>query len=133
MTNKKNYKFGTYNCYSYLKPVGKGFEVGFHFGGEAIFVGNFIHKLEATQYFAQLNNEFKSFAKKYWMAAETSGAWYKKLFTSYMYKHYYAWLDKKFNAYQRTYTSNFRRLEIDYKRKSRAWDREERYTVRKAA
>lgn len=133
MTNKKNYKFGTYNCYSYMKPVGRGFEVGFHFGSQAIFVGNFIHKTEATQYYAALNNEFKTFAKKYWMASETSFAWYTKLFTNYMYKHYYAWLDKKFNMYKKTYSTNFRRLEMDYKKKSRTWDKDERYMVRNKA
>jgi hypothetical protein len=134
MTQKKNYKFGHYRCYSYYKEVGHGYEVGFYFGTHKAFVGNFIHKTEAGEYWQHLNTEFKAFAKKYWAGPETSFAWYSKFFTNYIYKHYYNYLDTRFATYKRTYTSQVKKYEMDYKRKSKTWDKEDRYfVVNKAA
>ncbi len=133
MTQKKYYKFGTYKCYSYTKPVGEGWEVGFYFGGHCAFVGNFIHHSEAREYWTMLNTEFKTFAKKYWAGPETSFAWYSKFFQSYIYKHYYGYLDRRFSTYKRNYNSAVKKYELDYKRKAKTWDKEERYYVQNKA
>lgn len=133
MTQKKHYKFGHYNCYSYFKSVGHGYEVGFYFGNETAFVGNFIHMSEAKDYWTRLNTEFKSFAKKYWAGPETSFAWYSKFFTNHIYKHYYSYLDTKFSVYKKSYTTKFKKYETDYKRKAKTWDKHDRYQVRSRA
>lgn len=133
MTHKKTYKFGKYNCYAYLKTVGRGYEVGFYFGTTPVFVGNFIHKTEATQYWTALNKEFKHFAKKYWMGPETSFSWYAKFFTNHLYTHYYNYLDRKFASYKRTYTHEFKKYETKYKKVSKKWEYQDRYYVQNKA
>ena len=130
MTNKKKYKFGRHTCSTYMKPAGRGYEVGFYFGGKKpVFVGNFIHKSEARDYYTHLNKEWKSFANKYWAGPKTSVTWYTKFFTNHIYNHYYKHLDRKFTSYERQYASKTRKFETEYKRKAKAWDKSERYTV----
>lgn len=129
MTQKKKYKFGRYTCYSYMKPAGRGWEVGFYFGNKPAFVGNFIHKTEAKEYWTNLNAEWNHFAKRFWVGPQTSFAWYTKFFTNHIYKHYYQYLDKKFAGYKKTYTYQFKKYETDYKKKSKAWDKGDRYMV----
>ena len=53
----KNWKNGTLRCRSYSKNVGAGWEVGVICGGKLIFVGNFIHRAEASRWFGILNRE----------------------------------------------------------------------------
>lgn len=129
MTQKKKYKFGRHTCHSYVKPAGQGWEVGFYFGTQPAFVGNFIHKSEAKEYYSTLNTEWKSFAKKYWAGPETSFAWYSKFFTNHIYKNYYSHLDKKFTTYKRNFTHQFKKFETDYRKKSKSWDKDNRYMV----
>ncbi len=59
------YKYGKHTCKAYKKPVGKGWEVGFTFGGTQIFVGNFIHAKEANAWWSKMNAEVRKFSKRY--------------------------------------------------------------------
>ncbi len=129
MTHKKKYKFGRYSCYSYMKPAGNGYEVGFYFGKKPVFVGNFIHKAEAKDYYTHLNKEWKNFATRYWAGPDTSLTWYTKFFTNHIYNHYYKHLDKKFTSYERSYATKKRKYETEYKRKAKSWDKADRYKV----
>ncbi len=108
MTTTKTFKYGKYTCKAYKKPVGKGFEVGFIFGGTPVFVGNFIHPTEANGWWTTMNKEIRRFSKKYWGTPKTPMAWYGKFLSHYLYKCYYNYLDKKFTKYQRTFTQAVR-------------------------
>jgi hypothetical protein len=132
MTKTRKYKVGKHTCHTYFKPVGNGFEVGCKFGPTQVFVGNFIHSTEATQYWTMLNKEIRSFCTKYWITPEASPVFYRKMLTNYLYTNYYKFLDTKFKPYQRTYTSNFRKEETKYRRMARTWDKDMRWTLKVA-
>ena len=100
---KHYYWFGNTKCHTYMKQVGQGYEVGFHFGKTSIFVGNFIHTREATKWWAVMNKEMKSFTKRYRVGQEASVVWYTKFFSHYLYNSYYGFLDQQFNKYQKTF------------------------------
>lgn len=105
MTKGKTYKYGPYTFKSYCKPVGHGWEVGFTFQNRNYFVGNFIHKAEATQWWALFNKEIVSFSKKYNFAKEMPFNWYCNFLSNHLYTCYYNWLDKVFNKHE----SNFKK------------------------
>jgi hypothetical protein len=132
MMKQKKYKVGKHTCNTYFKTVGNGYEVGCNFGPTQVFVGNFIHTAEATQYWTMLNKEIKTFCTKYWIGPKASPSWYRKFLTNYLYTNYYKFLDTKFNTYQRTYTSAFRKDETKYRRLARNWDKTDRFWVKAA-
>lgn len=109
---KRYYKYGPHSCYSYMKPVGHGFEVGFVFDKHPTFVGNFIHSEEAVMWYKYMNKEVWNFAKKFPYAKEMPFSWYKKFFSHDLYSHYYSFLDKHFAKYHREYE---KALFYDYK------------------
>ena len=110
----------------------EGFEVGFYFGKQRVFVGNFIHKTEATKWWSMMTKEIKTFTKRYAVGQDYSFGWYTKFFSAHLYKHYYGFLDQQFAKYQKTFAKSFAADERRYRTFSKKWDRTER-TVRMVA
>ena len=105
-------KTKTYECYdwtfkTYFKTAGQGYEVGVYFAGKSVFVGNFIHKTEATRWYTMMNKYMTTFFKKYSYEAMPPKAWYGKFFANYMYANYYKFLDQAFAKYNKTYAKDF--------------------------
>lgn len=100
---KKVYKYGPHTFKAYLKPAGKGWEVGFTFGKTPIFVGNFIHKAEANKWWTLMNKEVRTFTGRYGLTPKAPISFYKKFLSNHLYKAYYAWLDKQFNKYEKNF------------------------------
>lgn len=92
-----------------MKPVGKGYEVGFMFGKKSLFVGNFVHKAEAIEWYAKMNAEYSHFSKKFWHDSKTvtAASFYHKFISNNLYKHYYDYLDKCFGKHTRSYHREF--------------------------
>jgi hypothetical protein len=128
------YKYGKHNCKAYKKPVGNGYEVGFYFGPEQIFVGNFIHQKEANAWWTKMNMEVRKFSKRYALPKTASPAFFTKFMTNHLYKAYYTFLDREFTKYTRTYTQNCRQFERKFMRSKKNWPTHaERTTFRKTA
>jgi len=99
----KSYSYGDWSWKTYLKKVGSGWETGFLFDGKPIFVGNFIYPQEASRWYALMNREISSFAKTYKVGSNFPAAWFKSFFSNHLYRFYYAYLDKLFAKYNRSY------------------------------
>ncbi len=99
----KSYNYGDFNFKTYFKAAGQGYEVSLYCGSKCYFVGNFIHKKEATMWWKTFNSEITHFAKKYWCSDETSQQWYCAFMSNHLYKTYYAFLDKLFSQYNKTF------------------------------
>lgn len=112
---RHHYKLGSAKCYSYMKPVGHGWEVGFCFGKETVFVGNFIHPKEATKWWGVMNREMKTFTRRYSADVNASWGWYTKFFSHHLYKCYYSFLDQQFSKYQTEFARAVRQDEKKYK------------------
>lgn len=127
MTPKfKNYQFGEMTFKAYCKPVGHGYEVGMTYKGKPVFVGNFVHKAEATLWWKNMGQCFKTFTTKYEYMPSASETWNCKFVSNYVYKFYYAWLDKAFSKYTKEYT---KASAVDFKR----YKKFERFHSHKAA
>lgn len=103
----KNYEFGEMTFKSYCRPAGHGWEVGVTCAGKPMFVGNFVHKHEATHWWKKMNAEITSFCKKYDYMENASPTWHKKFFANYLYKCYYTWLDHAFGKYTREFNKAY--------------------------
>jgi hypothetical protein len=131
---KTYYRYGKYTCHAYSKQVGHGYEVGFYFGKHQVFVGNFIHRQEATKWWSMLNKEVKTFTRRYKVGPEASFAWYSKFFSRHLYKCYYAWLDQQFGKYQRNFDKACRQDVRKYQTFKKRWtNKSEPYYLKKAA
>ncbi len=131
---KHYYKFGNQKCYAYSKTVGHGFEVGFYFGKNALFVGNFIHQKEATKWWVKMNKEMKTFTRRYRVAAEGYGTWYTKMFSRHLYNTYYTFLDHEFGKYQKNFSRACKQDAKKYQSIKKRWNKHETfYNFRKAA
>src|SRR5437868_14531711 len=113
VTKTKTYKYGPNTFKSYMKPVGNGWEVGFTYQNRTHFVGNFVHKTEATKWWGLFNKEIVGFAKKFAWPKDMPFAWYCNFMSNHLYTTYYTWLDKVFNKHQvtfkKSYTKEFKR------------------------
>lgn len=118
---EKKYRNGNVTCKTYIKPAGKGYEVGFTFGGKSIFVGNFVWRAEANAWYTQMNKEVRTFAKKYKVGKTYPQAWYRHFLGSHLYNCYYKHLNKVFAKHQRTFNSQFNKDLRKYKTLSRNW------------
>lgn len=118
----KKYLYGKFYFTAYYKTAGNGFEVGMTYGKKTIFVGNFIHKEEATKWFAMMNSECKTFVKKYWINNNVSTAWYCNFFKNHLYTTYYSFLDKLFADYKYSYKKAFKKDATRYKTMKKSWD-----------
>lgn len=116
------YWFGDMKCNAYLKKYGQGYEVGFYFGKNQIFIGNFIHKTEALKWWNVMGRELKSFTTRYHVGEEVSHTWYSKFFANHLYRTYYTFLDQQFAKYHKTFAKAFKSEERKYKTYSKKWD-----------
>jgi len=132
---QKVYKHGTYKFTAYFKPAGNGWEVGFKHGTKPIFMGNFVHKKEANEWYTRMNNEIASFSKKYWVGPDFSMAWYQKFFSKHLYQHYYTYVDKVLTAHQRDYKRELTKDVKRYKtlRAKKTWTVKHKVPFRKSA
>ena len=119
----KNFKHGKYSYRTYLKPAGKGYEVGFVFSGKPIFVGNFLYKKEANAWFTEMTKQITTFTKRYWVTPKASRSFYNKFMTQHLYKHYYKFLDKQFSKYETTYNREFKKQERKYNQLKKDWSK----------
>jgi hypothetical protein len=107
----RTYKYGKHTCKAYMKAAGKGWEVGFHFAGQEIFVGNFIHAREAKAWWTKMNTEARKFSKRYALPPKAGTTFLCRFWTNYMYKSYYTFLDRQFSKYNRNFTQAVRKDE----------------------
>jgi len=120
----KLYKRGTAKYKAYMKPAGKGYEVGFLWGTKPLFVGNFINQQEATTWYTLMNREYERFSRKYTQAPPKKGtgfAFYNKFIANSLYKHYYDYLDKCFGKHTRTYHREHTKDVREYNRMKKNW------------
>lgn len=99
----KSYRYGNVTCKAICKTVGKGWEATLVFNGKTIFVGNFIHAKEATQWWRLMNRDIALFARKYTAGYKLPVAWLSQALGSQLYKQYYVFLEKTFVGYHREY------------------------------
>ncbi len=133
MTKTKNYSYCGYTFKAYCKPAGHGWEIGCYFDGKPLFVGNFVHKKEATQWWTEFNHTMKSFFAKYEFPHKGPTQWMTKFFTNYCYKAYYAWLDKSFAKYTKEYTKASKKDFVSYKKMKPTWQKSAQYGRKYAA
>lgn len=128
----KFYNYGPHKCKAYFKAVGKGWEVGFHFGSKQIFVGNFLHRKEANAWWTKMNTEFKNFSKKYLLTDNTPVTFYSKFLSNHFYKTYYKYLDSQFATYERTFNKAVVTDLKKYKKMKaeRAWKKADSFKVK---
>ena len=119
------YTHGKYNFSTYSKAVGNGWEVGFCYGKEVIFVGNFIHQSEAAQWFRIMGREIKNFNKKYTVGTKFPFAWYCNFIKNHLYKCYYGYLERCFARYNRNYRKAVNTYQTQYRTLTKRWDRDE--------
>lgn len=130
---KVSYRFGDHKCHAYMKEAGNGYEVGFYFGNQCVFVGNFIHRAEATKWWAKMNQEFGFFTKRYGVGEPASMTWYAKFWSHHVYKCYYGYLDQEFAKYQRSFDKACRNDLKKYSSYKKNRHYGESFTLRKAA
>src|SRR6185503_681837 len=74
--------------------VGNGWEAGFIFAGEPIFIGNFIHRPEAVRWFALMNREIRLISKRFAVGGNLPLTWARNLIKNQLYKTYYVFIDR---------------------------------------
>ena len=125
MTRSKIYRHGKSIGKTYLRMAGQGFETGFIFDSKTIFVGNFIHALEATLWFTLMNRELRQFARKYAVAEQYPTAWFAHFVRNHLYRTYYAFLNRTFARYNRDFGKALQKDVRKYQRMRRDWRHEE--------
>lgn len=110
----RTHKFGKYTAKAYKKTVGKGWEIGLSFAGKTIFTGNFIHAKEANAWWAMMNSETTRFFRRYAIPTGASTTFFCRFMTNYMYKMYYAFLNRQFTKYNRGYAQALKKDERRY-------------------
>jgi hypothetical protein len=110
---KKSFGPKGLHCWSYCCAEGEGWEVGFHFQGKPLFVGNFVHKTEATQWYRYMNTEITKFSRQYTFGPGFPMSFFKKFIGNHLYSRYYSFLDKVFakhkSHFKKAVTSDLRK------------------------
>jgi len=130
----KNYKFGHTYLKCHFKTAGLGYEVSVTFAKKTIFVGNFIHKAEATRWWGLMNREIFAFTKTYFLNQKVSKTFYTNFFSNTLYKTYYTFLDKMFVNYNKTYARAVVRDTKKYRSMKKTWNHmtTDRWTLKSA-
>ncbi len=118
---------------AYYKTAGKGYEVGVCHGTKTLFVGNFIHANEATNWYNLMGKEIHRFSRKFqgWNAEPTRFHW--KFVSNTLYKHYYDFLNRCFGQHTKNFHREFNKNVKTFQRMKREWSpREVAYTRRAA-
>ena len=129
----KSYRHGKSMGKTYLKSVGEGWETGFIFEGKAVFVGNFVHVKEATEWFSMLNREIRTFSKKYTVGNRFPATWFKHFMKNHLYMSYYSYLDRVFTKHNKNFHQAVVRDIRKYQQLKRNWSSRERMPFIKAA
>jgi hypothetical protein len=117
----KNYRNGKFHFHSTFKQVGEGWEVSFWQGKNSIFVGNFIHAKEATQWWSIMNREITQFSRKYAVGQKFPMSWYMHFAKNHLYNCYYGYLDRIFARYHRDYASALKKDVRKYQQLKKNW------------
>lgn len=127
--------FGPKNlgCKSTWKKAGLGYEVAFTFKGKPLFLGNFVHKKEATEWYRLMNTEITEFSKKYTFGPDFPVSFFKKFIGNHLYVTYYSFLDKKISTYKAEYKKTLSEHKKDYTHIKREWTPSERSPFTKVA
>jgi len=120
-------------CRSYIKNVGKGYEVGFIFGGKPIFLGNFIKSNEANTFYGQLNKDIRTFSKKFRVGKNCPKTWYGKFLGNHLHRRYYSFINRVVPTNNRTAQRGFNKSLREYKRLNRRWTPSQKAVFLKAA
>ena len=129
----KSFRNGKTTCRSYLKPAGRGWEVGFLYGTKPIFVGNFVFKTEATQWYTTMNKRLRLFGKRYSVGKTYPKGWFTGFLKSYLYEGYYKHLNRVFNKHTRTFHKGVSTGERQYKRLNKRWTASDKKPALRAA
>lgn len=114
----KNHK-NTYK--SYIKPIGKGFEVGFFSGGKTLFVGNFVHLWEANHWYSIMNREIKTFSKKFKVGKTFPATFFNNFIGHHLYERYYRFVNTCINTHTRLYKKQTNTFTKKYYRIKKQW------------
>ncbi len=118
---KKYFGPKSLNCWSYCTAEGEGWEVGFHFQGKPLFVGNFIHKKEATHWYRTMNAEITKFSMRYTFGPKFPVSFFKKFIGNHLYATYYTFLDKLFVGYKSHFKKAVTTDMRQYSHMKKAW------------
>ena len=129
----KGYKNGSTSARAYLKTVGHGYECGFVYGGETLFVGNFIHSGEANRWFSLMKREITKFGKRFRVGKRFPKAWFKKFISHHLYTNYYTFVNRAVGKHTRTHTTQFNKQRRTWKRLNKNWSpRDKKRSLRAA-
>jgi len=114
-------------------PAGNGWEVGFIFGNQQVFLGNFIHTQEATRWYAEMNREITTFNRKYLVGPGYRATHYCRFLQAWLYQRYYHFLDTLFNKYNSTFKRAVTKNQKHYNSARRNWYPGEKTPLLRAA
>ncbi len=120
-------------CWSYFTKAGEGWEVGFHLQGRSIFVGNFVHQKEATQWYTMMNREISTFAKKYPVGPKFPVSFWRTFLSNHLHVTYYRHLDRLFARHTQVYRKAVVRDLRRYSHLKKTWVPSEKLPFFKAA
>ena len=129
----RSFKTGNTVCRSYMKPVGKGWEIGFSFGPKPVFVGNFVHSGEANKWWGLMNKEIRTFSKKFKVGKSYPSGFFKSFISHHLYGKYYDYVNKLAAKHARSFHTARRKDTTKYKRLTKKWPPREKKPLFKAA
>ncbi len=127
------YKNDHYHFTSYLKPIGKSFEIGFIYEKKPIFLGTFNRSKEANHWYNQMKKDIRNFSTRYKIGPSFPISWFKHFLSSHLYKTYYTYQEKNVRRHTKTYNREFKRDEKIYKKLNKKWHPKEKIAYLKAA
>lgn len=127
------YKYGKHTCKAYKKTCGHGYEVGFMWGNQTLFVGKFIRAKECNMWWNRMNAEIRKFGKRYALPKNASPSFFMKFMANHLYKCYYGFVSSHIPKYAKTYTTTCKRMDRKFSMQKRNWPTHtERMTMRRA-